>query len=73
MPGVGRRDDFVRVKVGVGALLRLVWKVKATQRRKVTEHLVRLGSGRRSYSVRFQHGTMSICLCDTLRKSRRKN
>lgn len=71
---MGRYDDVDRVRDGIEAPpLLLVWKMKVTGYRKVTAHLARLGSGRRSCSVHFQHGTMSICLFDTLLKSRRRS
>ena len=70
---MGRYGDVVRARDGVGVPLLLEWKLRVTRCRKVRAHLARLGSGRHSCSVHFQHGTTSICLCDILLKNRRRS
>lgn len=72
--GAGRDGDAVQMKgASVAPLLLLESKEKVLGRRKVRAHRVRLGNGQRSYNVRFQHGTRSTYLSDTLLKTRRRS
>ena len=68
-------DDVGRVRDAIAGLLLLplAGRVMGRRCRKVKEHLGRLGSGRRSCSVRFRRGIRSICLYDILLKSRRRS
>ena len=72
--GAGQDGDAVQVEgASVVSLLLLESKERVLGRRKVRAHRVRLGNGQRSYNVRFQHGTRSTHLCDTLLRTRRRS
>ena len=72
--GAGQDGDAVQMAgASVAPLLLLDSKEKALGRRKVRAHRVRPGNGQRSYNVRFQRGTRSTYLSDTLLKTRRRS
>ena len=72
--GTGQDGDAVQVEgASVAPRLLLESKEKVLGRRKVRAHRVRLGTGQRWYSVRFQHETRSTHLYDTLLRTRRRS